>query len=102
MSNSDSIDVATRAAAGTGLVLRESSIDGGKHDDTVVRVYESVGEVFTRWLDNDVDEWEKHPSLPDAAAHYEAMVRDTYPLTDPDTDAPTWTHSDVAGVPTPE
>lgn len=93
---------ATDTIAETGIQLRESIIDMGVEvDNTEVSAYAAEdGTFWTRWLDNNVDEWEQHASEAAAVAHYEAMVRDTYPLTDPDTDEPTWTTSDVDGVPT--
>lgn len=86
-----------------GTLLGESTITAAPGvEDTTVRLHKGAGAYWLRWLDGDLDEWRIYLHKPEALAAYEAAVRNTYPLTNPDTDAPTWTSSDVAGVPTTE
>ena len=91
-----------------GIVERQSLIFGDI--DTAVTVYTPpaatllapVGTVLVNWLDTNVNEWERYDTLDAAVAAYETSVRTTYPFRDSDTGAPTWTTTDVEGVPTSE
>ena len=94
-------DAWTDSIAETGTELRESSIHGVGDLGTQVTAYvtEDGSEFWLNWLDDSVNEWVRQPSEEALIAAYEKAVRETYPLLDPDTGTPTWTTSDVEGVP---
>lgn len=87
-----------------GTVLRESTIAPTDPGDlgTTIRLIEHKGVWWVHGLAEDVEVWIPEHDQVKAHGRYETEVLELYPLTDPDTDAPTWTTTDVEGVPTPE